>query len=316
MSRATAAPAGSRAVSGARAPGVLWRFARPHTVIGTVLSVLALYVVAASALPGVALGDGAGDLALTLLAAVTVNVFIVGINQITDVEIDRINKPALPIAAGELTPRAAGWIVAVSGIVPLGLAVTQGAVELVAVGAALAVGVAYSVPPLRLKRFPTLASLCISGVRGIVVNLGVYAHFSQALSGELSIAPAVWALTLFVVPFSFAIAILKDVPDIEGDRRFRIATFSVRLGPERVTRIAMGTLTVAYLAMATAGAQVLDDVSAPLLVVGHLAALALLWVWRRGVDVRSPAAFTPFYMGVWKLFFAEYALVAAAALAG
>jgi DAK2 domain fusion protein YloV len=32
------------------------------------------------------------------------------------------------------------------------------------------------------------------------------------------------------VPFSFAIAILKDMPDVEGDRRYAIATFSVRLG--------------------------------------------------------------------------------------
>ena len=31
-----------------------------------------------------------------------VNVFIVGVNQLTDVEIDRINKPFLPIAAGDL----------------------------------------------------------------------------------------------------------------------------------------------------------------------------------------------------------------------
>ena len=37
-----------------------------------------------------------------------VNVFIVGINQLEDVEIDRINKPFLPIAAGDLTVRGRG----------------------------------------------------------------------------------------------------------------------------------------------------------------------------------------------------------------
>ena len=76
----------------------------------------------------------------------------------------------------------------------------------------------------RLKRFPVAASLCITGVRAIVVNLGVYWHFA----GDIS--PPVWALCLFVLPFSFAIAVLKDVPDLEGDRRFAIRTFTVRMG--------------------------------------------------------------------------------------
>ena len=63
--------------------------------------------------------------------------------------------------------------------------------------AGLVVGTAYSTPPLRLKRFPVLASLSISGVRSVVVNLGVYAHFSLAFGdGTVSIPAPVWALTL------------------------------------------------------------------------------------------------------------------------
>ena len=103
-----------------------------------------------------------------------------------------------------------------------------GRVETLAVAAGLAVGALYSLPPFRLKRFPVAASLCITGVRAIVVNLGVYWHFAG------DIAPPVWALCLFVLPFSFAIAVLKDVPDLEGDRRFAIRTFTVRMGAERV----------------------------------------------------------------------------------
>ena len=124
-------------------------------------------------------------------------------------------------------------IVAVAGVLPLVLAVTQGWIELVAVGVALAIGAAYSLPPLRLKRYPgARRRVSISIVRALVVNLGVYLHFSD---GE-SVAPAVWALTLFVLPFSFAIAVLKDVPDAEGDRRFAIRTFTVRLGGARRVR--------------------------------------------------------------------------------
>ncbi|MDQ3410312.1 MAG: homogentisate phytyltransferase [Actinomycetota bacterium] len=308
------APASSPALALARGAGILWRFARPHTVIGTTVSVVALFAIAAVALPeppGPA--TAALHLSFTLLAGLAVNVFIVGLNQLTDVEIDRVNKPFLPIAAGDLSPRGATWIVAVAGALPVALALTQGPLELGFVAAGLLVGAVYSLPPLRLKRFATAASLCISGVRAVVVNLGVYLHFALAFSGAASVAPAVWALIVVVVPFAFAIAILKDVPDIEGDRRYAIATFSVRLGAQRVTDIGMAALTAAYLGMALAGPFLLPDLSAVVLVGGHLAALVVLWRWHATL---APRDFPAFYMGVWKLFFAEYAIVATAALAG
>ena len=294
--------------SGARtAPPLLalWRFGRPHTVIGTVTSIVGLYLIAVS------FGDapGVGDLAWTLLAGYGVNVFIVGLNQITDVEIDRINKPYLPIAAGDLTMTQAWWIVGVCGLVPVALALTQGAVELAGVLAGLAVGVVYSVPPLRLKRFPALASLCISGVRSVVVNLAVYAHFAGAIAGP------VWALTLFVAPFSFAIAILKDVPDIEGDRRYHIVTFTLRLGARRVLAMGVGALVVAYVGMAVLGPLLLGgDVQPVVLAAGNLAALAVALEGARRADVGDRASFWRFYMRVWLLFFAEYALMAVACL--
>ena len=142
----------------------------------------------------------------------------------------------------------------VAGALPLALALTQGALELAAVAAALLVGTAYSVPPARLKRFAIVASLCVSGVRSAIVNLGVAAHFTSALGdGGATIPPGVWALTAFVLPFSLAIAILKDVPDAEGDRAHRIATFTVRHGGRAVLRAGLAVLTLAYLGMAILG---------------------------------------------------------------
>ena len=54
-----------------------------------------------------------------------------------------------------------------------------------------------------------------------------------------------WALCLFVLPFRFAIAVLKDVPDIEGDRRFRSGHSPCGSAPERVPARHGGT-PVAY----------------------------------------------------------------------
>jgi homogentisate phytyltransferase/homogentisate geranylgeranyltransferase len=286
---------------------VLWRFSRPHTLIGTSLSILGLYAIASSA----GRASGVVDLLWTLLAGACVNVFIVGINQVQDVEIDRLNKPWLPIAAGELSLPAARRIVAVAALAPLVMAVTQGVVELVAVSVALAVGWAYSCPPLRLKRFAALAAGSITFVRALVVNLGVWLH----VAGR-PVNAGVWALTAVTVPFSFAIAVLKDVPDIEGDRRFGIATFSVRLGPRPVLALGVGALTLAGVGMAVAGPLLLHGASPVLLVAGHVAGLAALWRWALRVDPADPRAVAAFYRRVWLLFFCEYLLVPAAYLAG
>jgi homogentisate phytyltransferase/homogentisate geranylgeranyltransferase len=309
MSRAVAVP-----VPGSL--GALWRFSRPHTIIGTAVSIVALYLIAIDSLPGPALGDGAWDLLWTLVAGLAVNVYIVGVNQLEDVDIDRVNKPFLPLAAGDMTQEQARAVVAATAGLAVVLALTQGAVETVAVLAGLVVGTAYSTPPLRLKRFPALASLSISGVRAIVVNLGVYAHFALAFSGEVTIPAPVWALTLVVLPFSLAIAILKDVPDAEGDRRFRIMTFTVRRGGRAVMRAGLAALAFGYLGMAILGPLLVDTAQPVVLAAGHLAALALLLAWARGVDPGDAPGFTRFYMRVWKLFFLEYALVALACLAG
>ena len=302
MTRAVAA----RALALPRALDVLWRFSRPHTIIGTALSIAGLYAIAAAerGAPGVP------DLLATLVAGLTVNIAIVGVNQITDVEIDRVNKPWLPIAAGDLSPAAARAIVASCTAIPLAMALTQGAAETVAVAAGLTVGALYSLPPARLKRFPVAASLCITGVRSLVVNLGVYWHFAGAID------PPVWALCLFVLPFSFAIAVLKDVPDIEGDRRFSIRTFTVRLGPMRVFRLGLAALAIAYGGMIVLGPVLLADHADPwLLAIGHIGAAALLWYWALSADPRDRDRFTRFYMRVWALFFVEYPLVAIACLA-
>ena len=296
------------------AAGVLWRFSRPHTIVGTALSVLGIFAIAADALGPLPAGRAAFHLVWTLVAAVSVNVFIVGLNQLEDIEIDRINKPRLPLAAGELSVRSGRAIVVAAFLLPVVLAVTQGAVELAAVLIAMGIGWAYSSPPLRLKRFPVAASASIAVVRALVVNLGVYLHFSLAFADSSEIAPAVWALTIFVLPFAFAIAVLKDVPDAEGDAAYRVRTFTVRFGHRRALWLGLAALTLAYGGMAVLGPLLLDDVQPVVLAATHIAALAILWTWALRVDPHDRDAFTGFYMKVWALFFCEYLIVPAAVL--
>ena len=313
-----------------------WKFARPHTIIGTTLSVLALYIIA--------MGDGSNFfdesffiyslilLLITWISCLCGNVYIVGLNQLEDVEIDRINKPHLPIAAGEFSRFSGQIIVVITGILALIFAGLGGPFLLGTVGISLTIGTAYSLPPIRLKRFPFLAALCIFTVRGVIVNLGIFLSFVwgfervEEVSGGLiewmgelgevvllqkslmvpEIPLTVWALTLFVIVFTFAIAIFKDIPDIDGDRRYNINTFTIRLGAFAVFNLARWVLTVCYLGMVMVGVVWLASVNLFFLVVSHLLALGIMWWLSQRVDLHDKKAIADFYQFIWKLFFLEY----------
>lgn len=117
------------------------------------------------------------------------------------------------------------------------------------VGMSLAIGTAYSLPPIRLKQFPFWAAFCIFSVRGAIVNLGLFLHFSWVLEQNRSIPITVWVLTLFILVFTFAIAIFKDIPDMEGDLQYNIKTFSIQLGKQAVFNLALWVLTACKVAM-------------------------------------------------------------------
>lgn len=293
----------------------LWKFSRPHTIIGTTLSVMALYAIAVAENPSVPLGSGWIQLLGTAMACWCGNVYIVGLNQLCDVEIDKINKPHLPVAAGEFSRRTGQLIVAVTGVGGLLLGWITGPWLLATVAISLAIGTAYSLPPVRLKRFPFWASLCIYTVRGLVVNLGLFLHFSWTLSDNIvRVPPAVWTLTLFILGFTFAIAIFKDIPDMEGDRLYNISTFTLRLGAKVVFNLGLGVITFCYLSLMVVGLLGIRGVNPIGLFISHFLVLGLLW-WRSGdVKLEDQRAIASFYQFIWKLFFLEYLIFPAACI--
>jgi homogentisate phytyltransferase / homogentisate geranylgeranyltransferase len=286
-----------------------WKFSRPHTIIGTSLSVCGIYLItlATATAPLSSLQPTA--LILPLIACLCGNVYIVGLNQLTDIAIDRINKPHLPLASGEFSPQQGQLIVAVTGLLALGLAAISGPYLLGLVTLSLAIGTAYSLPPLRLKRFPFWASTCIFTVRGAIVNLGLFLHFHQGWPIPLP----VWALTAFVMVFTFAIAIFKDIPDIAGDRQYNIRTLTIRFGQPAVFNLARWIITGCYVGM-VALSPWLTMVNPPLLIISHLSLLALMWWRSRSVDLSDQRAIAQFYQFIWQLFFGEYLLFPLACL--
>ena len=233
----------------------LWRFGRPHTIIGSIVSIITLWMLA---LKGQGY-EGHIDLLIgTLIAGIACNVFVVGLNQIIDIDLDKINKPKLPLADGSLTLRQANIIVWMSLVAALLLGFYMSVVLGWLILVICLIGAAYSVPPIQLKKHHLPAALSITLVRGLLVNFGMYLHFTytaqpekkysiitlinEKLPGEL------FALTGFVVAFSIAIAWFKDLPDVVGDKVFKIKTFALLYSPQMAFRYGVLMVSIAYVA--------------------------------------------------------------------
>jgi len=297
-----ALPAGSPRVTPLR---TFWRFTRPHTVIGSALSVSAIYLLVLGAT-----GASPAHLGLwlpSLIAALACNVFITGLNQWCDVEVDRINKPWLPIPAGELSRRAGLRIVWVSLLLALGTAATLSWAFLGLIAFISFLGWAYSMPPIQLKRHHSGAALAIAVVRGILVNLGFYAHYRHQLVGEAGLDAIVWPLTLFVALFSVGIAWFKDIPDTTGDAEYRFGTLAVRMGRRAAFWAGIAVVAVGYLAII--GAAAVRILPAPTFYMLAFGLPLLLFLGRAAqLDVRDDGAVKRFYLFFWGLFFLAYVL--------
>ncbi len=285
-----------------------WKFSRPHTIIGTSLSVLALYFISLATTGNPVTITNLEQMLAVWLACLCGNVYIVGLNQLYDVEIDLINKPELPLASGKFTIRQGKLIVSIAGILALLTASLSGMWLFATVTTSLIIGTAYSSPPIRLKQFPFWAAFCILTVRGVIVNIGLFLHYGDKLNGREALNPYVWTLTLFILLFTVAIAIFKDVPDLEGDKQFNINTFTLVIGKLAVFNLSRGVISVCYLGMIGAGLFWLTSLNVRFFIASHLVLLGLLWWRSRDVDLSEKSAIADFYQFIWKLFFLEYLL--------
>jgi homogentisate phytyltransferase/homogentisate geranylgeranyltransferase len=282
-----------------------WKFTRPHTIIGSALSVSVLYVLVLGTT-----GAEAAHVRLLLpsvVAALACNVFITGLNQCCDVAVDRINKPWLPIPAGLLSERTAWVVVWVSLALALATAAALSWLFLGLIAFISALGWAYSMPPIQFKRHHFGAALAITVVRGVLVNLGFYAHFTQQLTGVARLDTVVWPLTTFIALFSIGIAWFKDIPDTEGDSEYRFGTLAVRLGRLAAFRAGLAVVAVGYLTIVAAA--VAGMLPSPMFYsLAFCLPLAVLLRRAASLDVQDNVAMKQFYLFFWGLFFLAYVL--------
>ena len=280
----------------------LWEFCRPHTVIGTSMAVGVLYVLAV-------LETGRHDwslLGLSYVAALAVNIYVVGINQLTDIEIDRINKPYLPLASGAFDVPTGLFITCTALAVALSVAATQGPFLFGTVLAVFVLGTAYSLPPFHFKARPFWAAASITIARAVIGNVGGYLHYTYRLTGKPSLPLSVLAFAAFMFVFVIVIAVMKDVPDIEGDRQGGIPTLARRLGAAGTLRLCRWILSVACLGFGVISLVASDALSPVIVFTTHVPVVAAIWIMGRKVDSKNAESIYKYYMSLWKLYYLEF----------
>ncbi len=169
-----------------------------------------------------------------ILAAIFAWIASVFLNDISDLEIDKITNPKRPIAAGEVSAGEYRKFFLVSFFMSLILALTVGVKFFLVIFVYQAIGWVYSSWPFRLKRLPIVAGF----LSALALNLLFISGFLLiADNQDISQLPSK-VFWLLIIAFLMSLP-MKDLKDIEGDRKNGVFTIPVLLG-ETWARFAVG----------------------------------------------------------------------------
>lgn len=229
------------------APRTYVEFARPFTLAPPALGVLSGAVTAWGAgveRPPLGLELAWPVAAGTLMAAV-LNAGNNGINQIYDLDIDRVNKPKRPLPSGALSMRGAWAFTLASFALAWLLAwladpIGRHECFVIVVFTSLLCWI-YSAPPLWTKRRGMWANVTIAIPRGVLLKVAGWSTVKTVAGVEPWYIGAIFGL------FLLGAASTKDFADIEGDRRGGCRTLPIEYGVKRAAWIIAPFFVIPFL---------------------------------------------------------------------
>jgi 4-hydroxybenzoate polyprenyltransferase len=194
------------------------------------------------------LASWAARVAAGALAAALLNGASNVVNQVYDLPIDRINKPARPLPSGRATRRTALGLSVTLYAASLAIAATINCSVLAMFALGAAATVVYSVPPLRTKRFGWWANVTIAVPRGVLLKVAGWSVTKSILCPEAWLIGGVFGLFLLGATTS------KDFADVEGDRADGCRTLPVVHGRQKAIRMIHPFFTIPFLLLAAGAA--------------------------------------------------------------
>ena len=170
------------------------------------------------------------NLAIAALIGFTVCAFGNLINDIKDIEIDRINNPRRPLPSGRVKKNIIWFMAFAAMIISAAAAFFLGKIPFLVVTAALVLLVLYS---LYLKK-------TVLGNIAVAVTAGLSFIFGGVISGNVfSVVPAIFSIFIHIPR-----EILKDVMDMKGDRMTGAVTLPILIGPMKAYNISAILLAI------------------------------------------------------------------------
>jgi 4-hydroxybenzoate polyprenyltransferase len=259
---------------------------RPFTLLPPAIGMVSGALSAAGA--GRALHGGAHAVLLVAcgsLMAATLNAASNVLNQVHDLDLDRINKPDRPIPSGAVSPRAASVLAAALYALALVLAflATPGAVPEVGwiVVFTTILTWAYSAPPIRARNSWWLGPLVIAVPRGLLLKVAGWGTLAPVFSDREP-----WILGGVFFWYVIGAAPTKDFADMEGDRAGGSSSLPLRFGPAKAGRMIAPFLCLPGILLAllprvhVAGRPLLSMPPVPSLLAGLAIGAHGLWVAR------------------------------------
>jgi 4-hydroxybenzoate polyprenyltransferase len=235
-------------VSRARAAAFL-ELSRPFTLVAPALGFASGAATAAGALPREAFSrDTVLFPLIGLTMAAVLNAASNALNQIYDLEIDRVNKPRRPLPSGRMSLAEAWLFTAVAYAVALILA------WLVAPGGrrecfwivvvATVITFLYSVPPLRTKRLGIWANVTIAIPRGVLLKVAGWSAVKTVAGVEPWFIGGIFGL------FLLGASTTKDFADMDGDARGGCRTLPIIYGVRRAAWMISPSFVVPFVMIA------------------------------------------------------------------
>jgi len=200
------------------------------------------------------------------MTAVGLGVYI--FNDVMDLENDRINRVNRPIARGEVSPKEAIGLVLMLYLIAVGLSISINSETFLLCAAAMMLGLAYSTPPVQLKKRFLLKQLTVA-VGALISNL-----MGGAAIGVLNWRVLFAGLMFFA--YAFALSPIVDLGDMKGDKAVGKKTFPVVLGPKLTVRLAIIIIILVMVGGVVGYYQLGFNAALPILV--SIVCLAYIWI--------------------------------------
>ena len=220
--------------------------ARPFTLVAPALGFISGALTAIGAHPRETFTLAV--LAPGLIGAAMAAIFNAGsnaLNQIYDLEIDRVNKPKRPLPSGRMTIAEAWRFTNVAYATTLVLAwfvSPNGRHECFWIVAIAVVATwIYSAPPLRTKQRGMWANITIAIPRGVLLKVAGWSAVKTVVGTEP------WFIGTIFGLFLLGASTTKDFADMEGDRRGRCATLPILYGVKRAAWMISPSFVVPFL---------------------------------------------------------------------